>query len=125
MVIGKRRVWIFSLQWFSILLLSLSSRIFCEQQVNSTTIVNFIHFELLQVNDIAAFQKLFMAKRIEQLAAVKNIQKLDESKRKLLLDQISVKLFQVGFYIFYDARKIYARLGDVEGFYKSVLRCWL
>ena len=37
-----------------------------------------------------------MAKRIEQLAAVKNIQKLDESKRKLLLDQISAKLFQVG-----------------------------
>lgn len=45
--------------------------------------------------ELAAFQKLFMAKRIEQLAAVKNIQKLDESKRKLLLDQISVKLFQV------------------------------
>ena len=98
MVFDKRRVWIFSLQWFSILLLSLSSRIFCEQQVNSTAIVHFIHFELLQVNDIAAFQKLFMAKRIEQLAAVKNIQKLDESKRKLLLDQISAKLFQVGCY---------------------------
>ena len=97
MVFDKRRVWIFSLQWFSILLLSLSSRIFCDQQVNST-IVHFIHFELLQVNDIAAFQKLFMAKRIEQLAAVKNIQKLDESKRKLLLDQISAKLFQVGCY---------------------------
>jgi len=86
MVFDKRRVWIFSLQWFSILLLSLSSRIFCEQQVN----------------DIAAFQKLFMAKRIEQLAAVKNIQKLDDSKRKLLLDQISVKLFQVGCYIMCD-----------------------
>ena len=53
------------------------------------------YFNLLQGNDIAAFQKLFMAKRIEQLAAVKNIQKLDESKRKLLLDQISAKLFQV------------------------------
>merc|ERR1719204_952619 len=36
-----------------------------------------------------------MAKRIEQLAAVKNIQKLDDSKRKILLDQISAKLFQV------------------------------
>ena len=36
-----------------------------------------------------------MAKRIEQLAAVKNIQKLEESKRKILLDQISAKLFQV------------------------------
>ena len=34
MVFNKRGVWIFSLQWFSILLLSLSSRIFCEQQVN-------------------------------------------------------------------------------------------
>lgn len=46
-------------------------------------------------NNVAAFQKLFMAKRIEQLAAVKNIQKLDDSKRKILLDQISAKLFQV------------------------------
>ena len=49
----------------------------------------------MQANDVAAFQKLFMAKRIEQLAAVKNIQKLEESKRKILLDQISAKLFQV------------------------------
>ena len=31
----------------------------------------------------------------EQLAAVKNIRKLDDSKRKILLDQISAKLFQV------------------------------
>lgn len=45
--------------------------------------------------EVATFQKLFMAKRIEQLAAVKNILKMDEQKRKILLDQITVKLFQV------------------------------
>ena len=48
-----------------------------------------------QTTEVANFQKLFMQKRIEQLAAVKNILKLDESKRKLLLDQITTKLFQV------------------------------
>ena len=36
-----------------------------------------------------------MQKRIEQLSAVKNILKLDETKRKVLLDQITTKLFQV------------------------------
>ena len=45
--------------------------------------------------EVAKFQKLFMQKRIEQLSAVKNILKLDESKRKVLLDQITSKLFQV------------------------------
>ena len=35
--------------------------------------------------EVAKFQKLFMQKRIEQLSAVKNILKLDESKRKVLL----------------------------------------
>ena len=48
-----------------------------------------------QSAEITNFQKLFMQKRIEQLAAVKNILKLDESKRKVLLDQITTKLFQV------------------------------
>ena len=47
------------------------------------------------IDDIQKFQKLFMSKRIEQLTAVKNILKLDESKRKVLLDQITSKLFQV------------------------------
>ena len=46
-------------------------------------------------DEVAKFQKLFMQKRIEQLSAVKNILKLDESKRKVLLDQITSKLFQV------------------------------
>merc|ERR1719468_88562 len=48
-----------------------------------------------QTVEVTNFQKLFMQKRIEQLAAVKNILKLDEAKRKLLLDQITSKLFQV------------------------------
>ena len=48
-----------------------------------------------QEQEIADFQKLFMTKRIEQLTAVKNIQKLEDAKRKVLLDQISTKLFQV------------------------------
>merc|ERR1711872_714995 len=48
-----------------------------------------------QSAEVTNFQKLFMQKRIEQLAAVKNILKLDESKRKVLLDQITTKLFQV------------------------------
>ena len=47
-------------------------------------------------DEISKFQKLFMQKRIEQLAAVKNILKLDDVKRKSLLDQITSKLFQVG-----------------------------
>ena len=47
------------------------------------------------VEDLTNFQKLFMQKRIEQLSAVKNILKLEESKRKVLLDQITSKLFQV------------------------------
>jgi len=47
------------------------------------------------IDDIQKFQKLFMSKRIEQLTAVKNILKLDEAKRKVLLDQITSKLFQV------------------------------
>ena len=46
-------------------------------------------------DEVGKFQKLFMQKRIEQLSAVKNILKLDESKRKVLLDQIMSKLFQV------------------------------
>ena len=46
-------------------------------------------------SEISKFQKLFMQKRIEQLAAVKNILKLDDLKRKTLLDQITSKLFQV------------------------------
>ena len=46
-------------------------------------------------DEISKFQKLFMQKRIEQLAAVKNILKLDDVKRKSLLDQITSKLFQV------------------------------
>ena len=88
------------MHWFSILLLSLTSRILCEQVIIFTVflgrkLIFLLHIDLLQANDVAAFQKLFMAKRIEQLAAVKNIQKLEESKRKILLDQISAKLFQV------------------------------
>lgn len=88
------------MHWFSILLLSLTSRILCEQVIIFKVFfwlkTHFLlHIDLLQANDVAAFQKLFMAKRIEQLAAVKNIQKLEESKRKILLDQISAKLFQV------------------------------
>lgn len=47
------------------------------------------------VEDLTNFQKMFMQKRIEQLSAVKNILKLEESKRKVLLDQITSKLFQV------------------------------
>ena len=46
-------------------------------------------------DEISKFQKLFMQKRIEQLAAVKNILKLEDVKRKSLLDQITSKLFQV------------------------------
>lgn len=46
-------------------------------------------------DEVSKFQKLFMQKRIEQLAAVKNILKLDDVKRKSLLDQITSKLFQV------------------------------
>ena len=100
MYFEKRKVWISTLHWFSILLLSLTSRIFCEQVIIFTVflgrkLIFLLHIDLLQANDVAAFQKLFMAKRIEQLAAVKNIQKLEESKRKILLDQISAKLFQV------------------------------
>ena len=45
--------------------------------------------------EVSNFQKLFMQKRIEQLTAVKNVLQLDESKRKILLDQITAKLFQV------------------------------
>ena len=95
----KKTIWITSLQWLSILLLSLTSRIFCEEQVplQQPFVQCPCHLqESFQANNnVAAFQKLFMAKRIEQLAAVKNIQKLDDSKRKILLDQISAKLFQV------------------------------
>ena len=47
------------------------------------------------IDEVSKFQKLFMQKRIEQLAAVKNILKLDDVKRKSLLDQITSKLFQV------------------------------
>ena len=46
-------------------------------------------------DEVSKFQKLFMQKRIEQLAAVKNIIKLEDVKRKSLLDQITSKLFQV------------------------------
>lgn len=46
-------------------------------------------------HEVATFQKLFMAKRIEQLSAVKNILKLEDQKRRILLDQITAKLFQV------------------------------
>ena len=46
-------------------------------------------------DEISKFQKFFMQKRLEQLAAVKNILKLDDIKRKTLLDQITSKLFQV------------------------------
>ena len=46
-------------------------------------------------DEVSKFQKLFMQKRIEQLSAVKNILKLDDVKRKSLLDQITSKLFQV------------------------------
>jgi len=55
----------------------------------------FINLAVGQTAEVANFQKLFMQKRIEQLAAVKNILKLDESKRKVFLDQITTKLFQV------------------------------
>ena len=48
-----------------------------------------------KVDDLNTFKKMFMQKRIEQLSAVKNILKLDETKRKVLLDQITTKLFQV------------------------------
>ena len=52
-----------------------------------------------QTTEVTNFQKLFMQKRIEQLAAVKNILKLDDSKRKVLLDQITTKLFQVFYFV--------------------------
>ena len=45
--------------------------------------------------ELEKFRQLFMNKRIEQLTAVKNIIKLEEAKRKNLLDQITSKLFQV------------------------------
>ncbi len=48
-----------------------------------------------KVEELGTFKKMFMQKRIEQLSAVKNILKLDETKRKVLLDQITTKLFQV------------------------------
>ena len=48
-----------------------------------------------EIPDMSKFQKLFMQKRIEQLTAVKNVLKLDDTKRKVLLDQITSKLFQV------------------------------
>lgn len=48
-----------------------------------------------KVEDLGTFKKMFMQKRIEQFSAVKNILKLDETKRKVLLDQITTKLFQV------------------------------
>ena len=56
-----------------------------------------VNLVMSQTTEVTNFQKLFMQKRIEQLAAVKNILKLDESKRKVLLDQITTKLFQVAF----------------------------
>ena len=57
--------------------------------------VNGVSAEESEADEISKFQKLFMQKRIEQLAAVKNILKLDDIKRKTLLDQITSKLFQV------------------------------
>ena len=56
-----------------------------------------VNLVMAQTTEVTNFQKLFMQKRIEQLAAVKNILKLDESKRKVLLDQITIKLFQEAF----------------------------
>ena len=76
----------------------------------------------MQANDIAAFQKLFMAKRIEQLAAVKNIQKLDESKRKLLLDQISAKLFQVSEPKFVNIWKVILLPATVAKYLSDILK---
>ena len=58
-------------------------------------LVSLCHCQDLPSAELATFHKLFLAKRVEQLGAVKNIQKLDETKRKVLLDQISEKLFQV------------------------------
>ena len=65
--------------------------------VRTLAILTFclVNLEVGQSEEITNFQKLFMQKRIEQLAAVKNILKLDESKHKVLLDQITTKLFQV------------------------------
>ena len=57
--------------------------------------INGLSGEESEADEISKFQKLFMQKRIEQLAAVKNILKLDDIKRKTLLDQITSKLFQV------------------------------
>ena len=58
-------------------------------------LLSLCHCQDLPSAELATFHKLFLAKRVEQLGAVKNIQKLDENKRKVLLDQISEKLFQV------------------------------
>ena len=64
-------------------------------------------------DDVSKFQKLFMQKRIEQLAAVKNILKLDDVKRKSLLDQITSKLFQVG------RRRVMADLVSINATYSG------
>jgi len=48
-----------------------------------------------QNGNLEIFHSLFMAKRVEQLQAVKNVLKLEEDKMKIFLDQITVKLFQV------------------------------
>ena len=58
-------------------------------------LLSLSHIILVRGGELEQFQKLFMQKRIEQLGAVKNIIKLDEIKRKNLLNQITSKLFQV------------------------------
>ena len=82
-----------------------------------------------ETTEVTNFQKLFMQKRIEQLAAVKNILKLDDTKRKLLLDQITTKLFQVGvFKLYFFNFHVYCTIGFVHWSSRSGkfwLRCWL
>jgi len=62
-------------------------------------VLKFVAFltlgEVAQDGNLETFQKLFMAKRVEQLAAVKNVLKLEDDKMKIFLDQITLKLFQV------------------------------
>lgn len=73
---------------------------FAEMIIRQTVVLTVLtlKYSVIEANEeLEKFQKLFMQKRIEQLGAVKNILKLDEIKRRTLLDQITQKLFQVSF----------------------------
>jgi len=78
-----------------------------------------------QTTEVTNFQKLFMQKRIEQLAAVKNILKLDDSKRKVLLDQITTKLFQVLLFCDLISFIIYCRFYPLVASIWKVQATWL